>query len=260
MPSTRPPEPPSVPARNGELARFVPASPGAAAVRAPEDSLAVLRDLDAPPRAREEAWGEVVRWLHQAHYAPSLEARLQRRLVGQGMAGRVAAADVFSRFCFRVRARPGLLGQRPVPSRSWLRQAMERECRELERTVRRQDRDRAGGRSAEEATRLLEGLPTPDPAAPPEPDQSFLGSPETAALLRELQEELERELRRLEDENPGQHAALTLSRQGTPYAQIGARLATSVGNVKSLVSRARETLRARLAGYLDPKGGGREPR
>jgi DNA-directed RNA polymerase specialized sigma24 family protein len=200
-----------------------------------------LRDHAAAPELREQAWGSFVRWFYQAHFAPVLEQRTYRRLQGRGMLGQIAPGDVFSLYCLRVREKPGLLGVRTVPTRSWLSQGLEHVSRDLEKQVRRRKEV-----PHSEGLRSADALPSV---------AEYLSSPENVILLRELEQELHRELKRLEEESPHQHRAWTLGEAGVRYREISELLDTSVGNVKSLVKRARDTLRVRLQAYLGGKEG-----
>lgn len=203
-----------------------------------------LRDQTAPSGLREEAWGDFVRWLYLAHFVPCLEGRLYRRLEARGLVGRIGPGDVFRLYCFRVRENPALLGERPVPTRSWLSTGLVHVARDLEKQVRRQPRD-----LPEVATQTAVSLSEAPSAS------EYLASPEAVVLLRELEGQLLRELERLESESPKQHRAWSLGAAGTRYQEISELLDTSVGNVKSLVKRARDTLRARLEVYLRTGGG-----
>lgn len=214
-----------------------------------EADLKTLRDPAAPAAARGAAWGGFVRWLHDEHYAPALQLRLRRRIEGQGMLTQFAPCDVFSSYCLRARENPNLLGVRSIPSRTWLRRQLDSICRELERRTRRRQRARRHPATAAEMSRLLEAAPVGVGGLAEDARQA---GPEGAALWRDLQAEIRRELEVLHAEHPAQAKALALGAAGEPYAAIAAGLSTSTGTVKSLIHRARAKLRKRLAGYLDP--------
>jgi RNA polymerase sigma factor (sigma-70 family) len=219
------------------------------AEREPDESEAraavtTLRDSGAPREDRDQAWVVFVRWLHEAHYRPSLAARLRRRIERQGLLTHFAPCDVFSTYCLRVRENPALLGRRPLPGRTWIRRNLEAVCRELELRSRRREKGRHHLRSEVEQARLL------DESEAPMTSTDVLASPEGAALLRDLEDELRRELARLLEESPDQARALALGAAGRPYRAIAERLGTTTGTVKSLVHRARAKLQKRLEEYL----------
>lgn len=211
-------------------------------------AVATLRDPGAPPAARDRAWVDFVRWLHDVHYVPSLADRLRRRIERQGLLTHFAPCDVLSTYCLRVRRNPALLGRRPVPGRTWVRRQLEAICRELELRSRRRDRER------EPLGPEARGL---DESEAPVTSTDLLASPEGVALLRDLEGELRREMTRLFEESPDQARALAMGAEGRPYQSIAERLGTTTGTVKSLVHRARAKLQRRLQAYLhgDDEGG-----
>lgn len=211
-------------------------------------ALATLRDPEAGPEDRARAHAEVVAWIYHQHYAPALDARLARRLAGAGLIAPEAPGEVFTRFCLRLSSRPELLGQRDLPTRSWLWRALQRESRELERSQRRTQRGRLAPGEGAEASIAASTLPA---SRQGDPRDRFLGSPETAALLGELAGVLARELARLELEAPRQHLAWSLRERGESYRDISRELAASEGTVKSWIHRARRTLEARMSAYLE---------
>lgn len=217
--------------------------------REPEESevlaaVTTLRDVGAPRDARDAAWVVFVRWLHEAHYRPSLAARLRRRIERQGLLTHFAPCDVLSTYCLRARENPALLGRRPLPGRTWIRRQLEAICRELELRSRRREKGRHHLLSEADHSRFM------DESEAPVTTTDVMASPEGAALLRDLEGELRRELTRLHEENPDQARALALGAQGSPYQSIAERLGTTTGTVKSLVHRARAKLQSRLQDYL----------
>lgn len=223
------------------------------AEREPDESevlaaVTTLRDPGASGVRRDQAWVAFVNWIHDVHYRPSLAARLRRRIERQGLLTHFAPCDILSTYCLRVRENPALLGKRPVPGRTWLRRQMEAICRELELRSRRRERWRHHLLTDAERTRIL------DQSEAPVTSTDLLTSPEGAALLKDLEGELRRELARLHGENPDQARAVAMGAEGRSYQTIAERLGTTTGTVKSLVHRARVKLQERLRGYLFGRG------
>lgn len=76
------------------------------------------------------------------------------------------------------------------------------------------------------------------------------GRPDEELLQNELRAAIDAAIARLPE---SQRLAVVMRRyQETPYEEIAAVLRTSVPSVKSLLFRARESLRQQLARYLDP--------
>jgi RNA polymerase sigma-70 factor (ECF subfamily) len=89
-----------------------------------------------------------------------------------------------------------------------------------------------------------------DPDRPPDPGPPDLASnrPDQALLQSELQVAIEEALQKLPE---NQRTALVLrTYENLPYEEIAAVLETSVGSVKSLLFRARTSMRELLDSYL----------
>lgn len=208
----------------------------------PAEFLRPLRDPRAPRRERMAAWGEFVRWFSREH--PWARKRLARQLQTTGSSHLFGPEDVLSAFYLRVFHHPEVLGKRATPSRSWIWWRLQDVCRRLEVAAAEPERTRArSSETQDHLLRLVEGTADHEP------------SPEGLAMLRELREALERELVLLARDQPDQHRALLLKSERS-YPEVAAAMNKSIGTVKSLVSRAREGLRARLSDLLRPSKGG----
>ncbi len=74
-------------------------------------------------------------------------------------------------------------------------------------------------------------------------------SPTQSVLRQELEDKIETALQQLPEQQ--RTALLLLDRQGLSYEEIGQTISKSISATKSLIHRARETLKAELRPYLD---------
>jgi RNA polymerase sigma-70 factor (ECF subfamily) len=96
---------------------------------------------------------------------------------------------------------------------------------------------------------------TPDPAdetAPRQFEDVTVTAPDAAALQRELAGKVEEALAALPENQ--RTAILLFQREELSYEEIAGVIGCSLSSVKSLIFRARETLKERLKGYLQTGG------
>lgn len=123
-----------------------------------------------------------------------------------------------------------------APFRTWLYTIARNLCLN---EIRRRARHPAEPLEAAAGDSATPTQPQPDPAAPP---------PTEALLEAELVEKIEQALADLPE---NQRTALLLCRQGDwSYEEIAAVLGCSLSATKSLIFRARETMKRRLKPYL----------
>ncbi len=198
--------------------------------------LAAVRNHAPGRSARESDWVAFLHWLtrEQAWLAP----RIRSRLKAQGLEARLDPGDVLAAFAGRVFEDPKVLGDAPVPSRSWLWWRVQDTIRTLAAGIR--DPADPGRDRASDAF-----------AAPADPEQG----PERRAMAAELRRALDVELARLRGESPAMGEALDLVSRHS-YSEAAARMGRPEGTVKSLVKRARDLLRARLSRIWSVEDGG----